>query len=823
MSQTRLINTERLKNEISEALLISEIASEICDVELVQSGTQWKGSCPIHSERTPSFHVSDSNGFYHCFGCGAGGDWIDLVQKVKHLEFFETLYFLAKESGIDISQYERPLTQDEKIEEGVRTKAEGWIKTLPLAKGRGGDALAVYGIREGHGQSLDLPTIQSFHQKGVIFPLRTHSGKLVGWRARQPDKTMFATPKDFAIHEATFFGLDIAREFIRESGEIIVVEGEYDVLALHNVGIKNVVSIGGSAFTDQHMEILLRLKVRKAVFLMDGDKGGRGAAKKIAERWWKGNVRCFIAELPDGKDPDDIAGESGATFLQILIDQAKWVLEYRLWIQWQEQTKTLSGKLEFLEWITKDYGPLLTTAEETMVAQMVAKWIDLPEARVLDFQLVNKSTLHDVESESVVIGRCIRDMNYYQAIRAKLVTTDFYLVRNQRIWTVLEEMMIENLDWDIHVAQRKTVAIGVDDDHFKSVVEAGQTNMKYHEDRVADMATRRMAKEEADKFRERVSDLTIPANESIGGLTLGVTRKSLTGSQGFNTIVDQVDSAMETLHERAKNPDAIHGISLGDQFPALNRRLQGIQKKRLVLVAAMSGAGKTTITIQWSVNFAVHQSIPTDYISLEMDEDELIFKMSSHLTGIDAEDITAGRLEAPQLKLVEKAMMRIKKSPLRIYAPDTITPSEFVLYARESVMDRRTEVFFLDYIQMASPDPDMSKKRTDEQLKEFGRVAKTQIARAMDVAVIAPAQLRRAAADSERPTKEDMGDSYDLSRTADVVIILKGNEDSDTVDLWLDKNRQGSGGHLFPTMFAKKEQSFYEQGGAKEPSYRLIA
>lgn len=569
------------------------------------------------------------------------------------------------------------------------------------------------------------------------------------------------------------------------------------------------------------MEILQRLKVQKAVFLLDSDRAGKDAAKKVAERWWQGDVRCFIAELPEGLDPDEIIAESGPVLLEMIIGNAKWALEYRLWIEWQDKPRSMVAKMDFLDWITATYGSLLNAAEEVIVAQHVSKWLELPEAQVLDFNRINKSQLNDPDSEAIVISKCVRNMNYYQDVRKRLVTTDFFTIRHQRIWQALEELLIEGLDFDILVVKQRAMGLGVDEEYFTQMLDSGESNMRYHEDRVADLALRREAKEKADSFRERISDLEIDASESIGTLTLDVTRKTLNGQQGFMTITDQVDKAMEVFHERMRNPNAVHGIDLGTQFPVLNQRMQGIQKKRLVLVAATSGVGKTTITVQWAVNMAVNQSIPVDYISLEMDDDELLFKATAHLTGIDGEKITSGAVTPEEAKVIEKAMMRIKKSPLRIHAPDTITPSEFVLYARESVMARRTEAFFLDYIQMASPDPGMERKQTYEQLKEFGRIAKTQIARAMNVAVICPAQLSRASGEKDRPTKEDMGDSYDLSRTADVVIILKGNEDSDMVDMWLDKNRQGSGGHLIPTMFKKDEQSFFEQGGMHEPDYRV--
>jgi DNA primase len=821
--KTRIVNLDDLKDEIGKALPISTVAEELCGVELVQSGNQQKGLCPFHEEDTPSFYVNDARGVYHCFGCKAGGDAIGLLRDSKHLDFFEAIRQMADAAKVDLSKYERPLTREEQEQEAARAEVVRWFDALPYAVGRQEDMCREFGVKyqQSATKPLNVPGVERYHQEGVLFPMLSVTGDLVGWRARTENKRFFATPRDFLLHEPTFFGLPQAREGISKTGEVVVVEGEYDCMACHAVGVTNVVAIGGSKFTEEHMEVLRRLRVKRAVFLFDGDQAGREAGEAVAAKWWQGDVRCFIAELPSGTDPDELVQESGSIFLENIIKTAKWSLEYALWQEWLRRPGEMSDKIGFVEWIAETYGGKLSEVEEALVAQHVAKWLELPEAQVFDFTKISKSDLFDVEAEQIVLGESIRKARYYQAVRKTLTREDFYMVRHQRVWAVLEEIMVEGLEFDAVVIKQRAQSAGVEESYINLLLSSEGRNLEYHEQRICDLSVRRSARDAADRFRERIGDLSLPTNETIGDLTVGVTKKALGPQSEFRTITEQVDQAMDIFYERAQNPDVVHGIDLGPQFPILTKRLQGIQKRRLVLVAALSGVGKTTITIQWAVNMAVSQSIPVDYISLEMDETELLYKAASHLTGLHAEKINAGALNEDETRLFEKAMMRISKSPLKIHVPDEITASEFVMYARESVMDRRTEVFFLDYVQMVSPDPAMSRKQTYEQLKEFGRMAKSQVARAMDVSVICPAQLNKMSGEKERPTKEDMGDSYDLSRTADVVIILKGNQDGDNVDLWLDKNRQGAGNHLIPTVFDSNTQTFHEQGGFKEPDYRL--
>lgn len=823
MTDTRLVGIERLKDEIAQKLPISEIASRLCDAEVIPAGNQHKMLCPFHDEQTPSFYLNDAKGVMHCFACDAGGDYIDLVRQVRHVEFFEALYVLAAEAGIDIEQYERPLTAQEKQKESLRQAVEEWIKSLPFDVSRVSDAPESMAPRIVEQRPDFLQDQEYYLFKGVLFPMRSSSGKLVGWKCRGKDKAMFATSKEFSLTERTLYGIDEARQAVRERGEVILVEGEYDCLAMHNAGFPNTVAIGGTRFTDDQMEILQELRIPKAIFALDGDEAGEKANRKISERWWTGDVRVHISVLPAERDPEDVVKvDEGFLEMAGILDQAKWALEYCLFDEWTRRGSGISDKLEYLEWIQEQFGGALTEVQETVVSQHVADWIGLPEAQVLDFGRLNRGKLQATDSEQVVMGRCMRDREYYRAARKKLDASDFYMVRHQRIWKALEGMLVEDMDFEVVVIKQRTASMGVDEEYVDQLLQTGEGNIHYHENQIVDLSLRRNARDQVDRFRERIADTTLDAKNSIGQLTLGVTKKTL-GSQKIRPIQDQVDGAMETLHERMKNPDAIHGFDLGGQFPILTQRLQGLQKERLVLIAAVSGVGKTTLSWQFAVNLAVHQSIPTDFISLEMDEKEMLFKAASHLTGVEAEKITGGSLEGWEATLVEQALARVRKSPLRIYAPDDITPNEFVLYARESVMEHRTEVFVLDYAQLVSPNLGSERRQTHEQLKEFGRIAKMQVARGMNTCVVCPAQLTRASSEKERPTKEDMGDCYDLSRTADVVIVLKGYEGSDTLDLWLDKNRQASGGHLIPLEFQSTVQTFFEHGSYQAPDYRLMA
>jgi DNA primase len=833
---TRLTNLDGLKQEIADSIDIVDVARQLCDVDPVKSGGQWKACCPLHGEDTPSFYLNPSKGqggMFHCFGCKEGGDAISLVQKVLHLGFTDALVTLAGAADVDVEAYRRPATEAEQREDGFRGWAENALSERAVKHDVGGrvkdpEVLAAYEIGSwGADQQLPDDPPDYFKDKlylfdGVIFPYRTPGGRLVGWKARQPDKKMFGMSGDFPLLAPAVYGFNVARDHL-VGGALTLVEGEYDVLALAEHGIRDVAGLGGGRLSDEQLRLLKDHKVKRITFWADGDEAGRAAAEKLAKAYWEDNeIELRIALCPAGADPEDVVRAMGEVAARQQIAAARGALEWLLWEEWQREPRaTLTAKLDFVRWIQAEYGPRLTGVAETLVLKEAARWLQVPEADVLDFARAEKSALQAVDSERVLLGRCVRDTNYFLTLRKRLVAADFYVLKHQRVWAILVGMLEEGLDFDLVIAKKHAEASGVEPDYLDLLASTNDLNIGWHEDRVIDLAVRRGAQQDADHFREVIADVSVPANQLIGGLTHAVTSKALgRGSGAFVGIAEQVDEAMDKLQERMKNPNEVYGISMGSQFPTLTRNLQGWQKRRLVLVAATSGGGKSTLTLEYVTAMSVGLSVPCDFVSLEMDSDEILFKQCSHLTGIDSLKISGGSLTPDEARRVEKAMMRLRNSPLRIYCPDGITPNEFVLYARESVMERRTEVFVLDYAQMVGPDADTVRLSRYEQLGRFAYSAKQKVCRGLDTTVICCAQLKRDAAGKEEPTPEDMGDSYELVRAADVILLLNQLEDGN--ELWIGKNRQGPGQVCIPLHYDKPSQTLRESNGSKTPDYAVL-
>lgn len=840
----RLTNVEKLKDEIFEKLDIVSVASDLCDMDLDFSGHQHRALCPFHDDSNPSLYLTadkGQGGVYHCFSCKASGDAIELLRHVRHQSFTEAMTTLAEAADVDIKGYIREPTDHERFRDGAQLALDDLISRAEKNYIRRAPSSSVLRVKDPDvasefrlGVTSKRLTFQNDykelarHNDSVIFPYFTPEGKPITIKSRpmSGEKRTYGLSNEWPLLQPALFGLHVAKDYTEN--ELIVVEGEWDALALHEVGVRNVVAVGGSRWSPELSEIVRDLRINKLVFWPDGDDAGRIFAESICNHmeWFEG-ISVRIAWHPEEpRDPEDIVrgADSPAAARRIAAGTVRRSRNDLAWLIDREidkqKPRTLSDQLEFFEKIRTKYGSRFNGVTEALVLKDLAQQFDIPEADLADFAISARGDLQAPDSERVLLGKCLRDQQYFIRLRKAVDEEDFSFTKHRRVWVTLTEMVREGLEFDPVALKAQASILGVEADFLDELRAEGDANILWHENQVIDLSVRRMAKKNAEIFANKVSDPDISAGEAIGSLTHTLTKSALgRGSGAFQHITDQVDEAVEKLHARVENPGDVIGIDLGSQLPTLNKTLSGIQERRLVLIGATSGRGKSTLSLQICNIASVGYKIPTDVISLEMDSDEILFKQCAHLTGIDSMRIQQGALEKEELDRVLRAMRLIRSSPMRIYTPDSMTPSEFVLYARESTMDRDTKIFVFDYAQMVEPDADFRRESKYEQLGDFAYTAKLQIARALDVCVICPSQLGRAAADKERPTSEDMGDSYHLVRAADVVILLHQDEDGGSNEIWVDKNRQGRGNVLIPITFDKTTSTFYEKRDQKMPEY----
>jgi DNA primase len=342
-------------------------------MELKRSGRTWKGCCVFHGERTPSFHVYPEDKHYKCYGCGEHGDVFKFLQKLQGKEFPEVVRELAAEVGVEIPEAQaedsaesrrrrkeraevlaasdaaarywqarlwsrhgeagqrylasRGVTPDTARLFRLGIAAPGWTD-LPrrlAAKGIGEAALARAGLLVPRaGGSYDR------FRGRLMFPIAGLDGQVIGFGGRAMGEEKGAkyinTPETVLYKKSrVLYGLDVAREAIRKTRAAVLVEGYFDVIGLHQAGLRSAVAVCGTALTPEHVELLRRCDCREVVILFDGDPAGLAAPAKAAEALLPSGLAGRVAVLPaeQGKtDPDEFARARGREAVEALLQAA---------------------------------------------------------------------------------------------------------------------------------------------------------------------------------------------------------------------------------------------------------------------------------------------------------------------------------------------------------------------------------------------------------------------------------------------------------------------------------------------------------------------
>jgi DNA primase len=373
-------------------------------VELKRAGTgSWKGLCPFHSEKTPSFTVHEPRQFFHCFGCDEKGDVISFLVKVEQRPFMDVLTDLATAAGVDLEL--RPLTPAERrARHEAESERERMFRALDLAAGYfeqqylspAGDAARAYVEGRGIGQEVrdrfrvgyapaswnglssfleaqkipasDLEQLglvgvnergrYDFFRDRVMLPVIDRQQRVIGFGGRlldpeAKDRKYVNSPESPLFHKKeSLYGLHAALDAIRRSGTAIVVEGNFDVLALHQAGIEEAVAPMGTALTVEQVAELGRLAGKTVTVVFDGDAAGQRAAQKAIPLFVDADVDGRVARLPAGIDPDDFVrgaildGRGPAAFRR-LVENARPMLDQ--FIQDAAQESNIPGKMASLE------------------------------------------------------------------------------------------------------------------------------------------------------------------------------------------------------------------------------------------------------------------------------------------------------------------------------------------------------------------------------------------------------------------------------------------------------------------------------------------
>lgn len=440
-------------DEIKERLDIVEVISGY--VPLQKAGRNYKALCPFHNEKTPSFIVFPDTQSWHCFGaCGAGGSVFDFIMKQENMDFAEALVFLAQRAGVSL----RPRSQEQAAADKgrgllaqINQDATDYFHRLLLESAEGERARQYLAGRGLNAETLDAFQIgyalDDWHAlekhlvaKGfrladilaagllierddgghydrfrgrIIFPIRDIRGRVVGFGGRVLDDSLpkYLNSSQTALFDKSsiLYGIDLAKEAIREAGLAVIVEGYMDVLIAHQHGIRNVVASMGTSLTERQLKVLKRLTKKLALALDSDAAGGQGTLRGLETAKqamdyrlvpvpnWKGfidyesrlDAEIRIITLPPGRDPDEIIRESPAAW-QKLVERSLSIVDYSFHALTRDlDLGTPRGKAEAAARLLPVIAEIGSAVERTHYVQKLARLLKMDE-QALEKELVRR-------------------------------------------------------------------------------------------------------------------------------------------------------------------------------------------------------------------------------------------------------------------------------------------------------------------------------------------------------------------------------------------------------------------------------------------------
>ena len=423
---------EEIISDIKQAADIVDVISE--SVVLKRTGKDLVGLCPFHSEKTPSFTVSPDKQIFHCFGCAAGGNVFSFVMRHQGLSFPEAVRLLAGRYGIELPRPEmtaaqrQRLTERERIVE-INRQASQYFNRLLVESSAGRSArrylktdrdmsrqtvdafqlgfappgwerlIGYFKKRRVSPEMLAKAGLTVPRQSGsgyydrfrnrVIFPIHDGGGRVIGFGGRVMDDGLpkYLNSPETAVYNKRrcLYGLHQARQACRRRESVFIVEGYFDLLALHQNGIANVVATLGTALTAQHVQLLRGCVGHQGrmVLVFDSDEAGIKAAKRSIELFTQGHAEVCILILPTGHDPDTFVRENGAEAFNRAAETAIGAIPFLIESAVTRHGLSVQGKMRVVDDLMAPLAAVGDPVARGLYVKTLAERVDIGETAIL--------------------------------------------------------------------------------------------------------------------------------------------------------------------------------------------------------------------------------------------------------------------------------------------------------------------------------------------------------------------------------------------------------------------------------------------------------
>ncbi len=488
-----------LLEEIRNRCDIVDIISEY--VHLKPAGKGFKGLCPFHGEKTPSFMVSPEKQLFHCFGCGEGGNVFNFLMKYEKFSFFEAVEMLAKKSGVSlpvdkekenllymkkerlyklnnlaVNYYRECLFRTNQGKKIINYLKKRGINDTSVEKYRlgyappGWDALTNFLKKKGYTyeelikaglikkSKIEEKYIDYFRDR-IIFPIFHLSGRVIGFGGRVLDDSLpkyINSPETLVYNKGSnLYNLNFAKEDIRKKNYIIVVEGYTDVLITQQYEFNNVAASLGTALTTKQIDLIKRF-TDTVLIAYDADSAGNMATLRSLDLLVEAGLGIKVLALPQGYDPADFLIKKGIEPFQNLIDRSLSLIDYKLKLLYSNYSvKTIEGKVKVIEGILPTLSVIGNEVELRAQTKKISEELKLSEEAILielkkykrglkDFShnfIKLNSESGNIKAEKILIGCMLENEQIAQDILKKLKAKDFSVPLHHQIVTAIEKKL----------------------------------------------------------------------------------------------------------------------------------------------------------------------------------------------------------------------------------------------------------------------------------------------------------------------------------------------------------------------------------------------
>ena len=488
-----------LLEEIRNHCDIVDIISEY--VHLKPAGKGFKGLCPFHEEKTPSFMVSPEKQLFHCFGCGEGGNVFNFLMKYEKFSFFEAVKMLAKKSGVRlpadeekgnflnkekerlykinslvVNYYRECLFRTNQGKKVINYFKKRGINDTSVEKYRLGyappswDALTNFLKKKGISykelskaglikeSKIEGKYIDYFRDR-IIFPIFNLSGRVIGFGGRVLGDSLpkyINSPETLVYNKGSnLYSLNFAKEDIRKKNYIIIVEGYTDVLITQQYEFNNVAASLGTALTTKQVDLIKRF-TDMVLIAYDADSAGNMATLRSLDLIIKAGLDIKVIDLPQGHDPADFLIKKGKTPFQNLIDSSLSLIDYKLKLLYSKNSiKTIEGKVKVIKGIMPTLSVIGNEVELRAQAKKISEELKLSEEAILielkrykrgsidssDNFIKLNSESGNIKAEKILIGCMLENEQIAQNILKKLKAKDFSVIMHRQIVAAIEKIL----------------------------------------------------------------------------------------------------------------------------------------------------------------------------------------------------------------------------------------------------------------------------------------------------------------------------------------------------------------------------------------------